>query len=321
MLFRIFVNRAGLYTLAALLLAFYAALLQASDEVGYQTVAGADGVPLNVAIAGNPNAPGVLLIHGIGQSHASFRRQLESSLSDDFYLVAFDLRGHGNSAKPWDSLAYTRSETWAEDVHAVIAATGLVKPVVVAWSYGTLVLADYLREFGVGNIGAINFVGSFGGMIPMEPPDDPELMKRFSSIRRLQLSASVADNTQAAEQSVDWLTHDAMAPDAFQLAVRVNMMLPSYVRRALVTRHFDNRDLVGALSMPTLISMGEHDPSTPRSAAEALVGQLPDGETSYYAGAGHSVFVEAPDRFNRELRRLIVQSCEIPNQCGFAERR
>ena len=67
----------------------------------YQTVLGAGDVPLNVVTAGDPAKPAILLIHGIGQSHLSFEHQLQSPLTDEFYVVSFDLRGHANSGKPW----------------------------------------------------------------------------------------------------------------------------------------------------------------------------------------------------------------------------
>jgi pimeloyl-ACP methyl ester carboxylesterase len=116
--------------------------------VSYRIVEGDGGVPLNVATAGDPAKPAILLVHGIGQSHVSFEAQLRAPLSDEFHVVSFDLRGHGNSGKPWEPEAYKDSARWAGDVRRVIEALGLERPVLLGWSYGTLVVSDYLRRYG-----------------------------------------------------------------------------------------------------------------------------------------------------------------------------
>ena len=43
---------------------------------------------------------------------------------------------------------------------AVIDQTGLEQPVLVAWSYGGYIVADYLRAYGDAHIGGINLVGA-----------------------------------------------------------------------------------------------------------------------------------------------------------------
>jgi len=62
--------------------------------------------------------------------------------------VAFDLRGHGMSEAPPEVEAYTEPRRWAGDVAAVIEQLGLVRPLIVGWSYGGFVTCDYVRAFG-----------------------------------------------------------------------------------------------------------------------------------------------------------------------------
>ena len=105
-------------------------------------------------------------IQGGGQSCSSMAcrsvgspgvRQLDSDLAKDFRLVAFDLRGHGLSDKPRES--YADSRLWADDVQAVIDGLDLDHPILCGWSYGPLVILDYIRHYGEDDIGGINFVG------------------------------------------------------------------------------------------------------------------------------------------------------------------
>jgi non-heme chloroperoxidase len=83
--------------------------------------------------------------------------QLHSDLADPFRLVAIDLRGHGLSEKPRD--AYGDPRLWADDVHAVIEGLNLDRPVLSGWSYGPLVMLDYVRHYGEDAIGGMNFIG------------------------------------------------------------------------------------------------------------------------------------------------------------------
>jgi pimeloyl-ACP methyl ester carboxylesterase len=271
----------------------------------YQTVNGAGDVPLNVVTAGNPQGPAILLIHGIGQSHYSFARQLDSDLAEDYFLVAFDLRGHGASGKPWTSDMYDKPRIWADDVAAVITATGIDRPIIVAWSYGTLVFMDYLREFGVGNIAGVVLTGALGALMPFQMPtsDDPNAAE-FARIRALQLSPDIVDNIRAGQTMIKWLTAAPIPEDDHALFEAISLMLPGYARRAMVQRRFDNQDLLERLTVPVLMSLGQEDNPAQLIDGAKMAETYSNMRLSVYESAGHSVFYEQPKRFNAELRQF-----------------
>lgn len=267
-------------------------------------------MPLNVVTAGDPASPAILLIHGFGQSHYSFIRQFDSGLTEDYFLVAFDLRGHGGSGKPWEVEAYSESEVWAGDVAAVIAATGLDRPLVVAWSYGTMVAMDYVREFGVGGMAGILMTGGQGALRPLKMPagdDDPDA-EEFAQIRELQSSPDLIDYIRAGERVIPLLTATPLPEQQLQLFRAIGMMLPPYVRRAMAHRRLDNRDMVGQLSLPVLLCLGEKDNPFQLDDARELAASHDNMSLTVYEGAGHSVFIEQPERFNAELRRFAEQT-------------
>ena len=68
-----------------------------------------------------------------------------------------DIRGHGLSDKPREG--YTDSRLWADDVNAVIQELSLDHPLLCGWSYGPLVILDYVRHYGEEAISGLNFVG------------------------------------------------------------------------------------------------------------------------------------------------------------------
>lgn len=274
-------------------------------ELRYQTVAGHEGVPLNVVSAGDPANPTLLLVHGIGQSHVSFEEQLRAPVTDEFHVVAFDLRGHGNSGKPWEAAAYTDSRAWAGDVQSIIDALALDRPVLLGWSYGTLVVADYVRHFGTEQISGIVLTGAYGGMTPPPPPPEAEMVELFERNRALQLSANPADNAMAARTTAGMLTSADMGDAWRERAAQIAMMLPAYAREHMVSRSFANIDVVPKLAVPIMLVIGGRDGSTPEDQGRAFAATLEAQGTrvvlSLYPDAGHSPFAEDPARFNEEL--------------------
>ena len=107
-----------------------------------------DGLSIAVQEWGNSNGPEILLIHGFSQSHLSWSRQLGGELAKSFRLITYDMRGHGGSDKPLDAVFYRDHKRWAAELKAVMDATAVKKPVLVGWSYGGRIIAEYLMEYG-----------------------------------------------------------------------------------------------------------------------------------------------------------------------------
>ena len=122
------------------------------------TVSGGGGLRLHVREWGKPDGPAILFIHGWSQNHLCWAKQYESTLADEFRLVAYDLRGHGMSEAPLEPEHYTDGTLWADDVAAIIDQLRLDRPVLVGWSYGAFVICDYLRAHGQDRVAAIDFV-------------------------------------------------------------------------------------------------------------------------------------------------------------------
>ena len=124
----------------------------------HHTITGGGGVRLHVVETGNSSGRPILFIHGFSQCWLAWSRQLSSDLADRYRLVAMDLRGHGLSDKPRDG--YADSRLWADDINAVIRALKLDRPVLCGWSYGPLVILDYVRHYGEEAVGGMAFVGA-----------------------------------------------------------------------------------------------------------------------------------------------------------------
>ncbi|WP_138465624.1 alpha/beta fold hydrolase [Poseidonocella sp. HB161398] len=83
----------------------------------------AEGPALRLAMAGK--GPPLLLLHGHPQTHVTWRK-IAPALARDFTVIAADLRGHGDSAKPEggpDHASYSK-RAMAADMAGLMAALG-----------------------------------------------------------------------------------------------------------------------------------------------------------------------------------------------------
>jgi len=300
------VNRKRCRRIAVLLVSLWSSTV---IGVEYRTVTGAGGVPLQVAEAGDPSSPGILLIHGATLSSSSWLQQLQSTLAEDFHLVAFDLRGHGNSGKPWDADSYRDSRIWADDVAAVIDATGLRRPVVVAWSYGGHVTMDFLRHYPADRIAGLVLVGSTGGMLPFPPPD-AETAAEFARIGPLAMSPDAGDRLEAARSFVNGMVQAPVPQSTLDREIAAVLAVTPYVRQAMQGRDLDNSDLIGQLTMPVLFLMGDAERTTTPADVEKLMQSIPDSRLSVFPETGHMPFIERQERFERELDEFLGDIAE-----------
>ncbi len=71
------------------------------------------GVELDVAMAGDPASPAIVLLHGFPESHRTWRHQIPA-LADRFFVIAPDQRGFARSSKPAGVENYTADKPVAD---------------------------------------------------------------------------------------------------------------------------------------------------------------------------------------------------------------
>src|SRR5262245_35907880 len=83
-----------------------------------------DDLEISVREWGKDDGLPIVFVHGLAQSHLSFLPQFASPLGERYRLVAHDLRGHGESAKPLDRAYYNEGRRWADELAAVLDSLG-----------------------------------------------------------------------------------------------------------------------------------------------------------------------------------------------------
>ena len=267
-----------------------------SSAIRSHQITGGAGTILHVAETGNENGRPVLFIHGLSQCALAWREQLRSTLGDDLRLVAMDLRGHGQSEKPPGG--YDDPSLWADDVHAVITRLGLERPILCGWSYGGVVIGDYIRRYGELAVGGVCLVGAVS---QLGESVVPFLGAKFIATLPGLFSNEVEASTTAIQEFIHLTTNTEPTVGDFYLTFGYISVVPPAVRQALLSRTLNDDDVFERLTAPVLIAHGLDDEIVLPTMSEHHASLIPHAKTSYYEGIGHAPFLENPGRFNSEL--------------------
>jgi non-heme chloroperoxidase len=256
-----------------------------------------DGCRIAVYEAGNPVGPELLFLHGFGFDHRVWRKQLQDpQLSTRFRMITLDLRGHGASSKPSEPQAY-EGWRWAGDLEAVLRAKQLVRPTVVAWSFGGRLLNDFLMRHHESHFSAINYVAGATLADPCFVGPSGELMAKLGS-------EEAGEALSAAATIVQRVFHCPLGCAQHTEFLQPMTVTSPRIRALMRARALEYDDMLARLRLPVLASHGEQDTFVRAELAWRLAETVNAGRASVYPDAGHAVFFDAPGRFNRELMDL-----------------
>jgi non-heme chloroperoxidase len=247
-----------------------------------------DGVRLRYADRGEGGPP-VVLVHGWKGSHRLFDR-LVVRLERAQRVVAFDLRGMGESDKPRG--AYDFDEL-ARDLGFVLRALDLEDVTLVGWSMGCTVSLRYMERGGdrVGRLVLMN-----GPLRLTKAPDFPhamtedelegylsDLSSKWPAGEREFQAATVLDPDPA---TVDWL-----------YSIAVQTPLDVALRAVRNQSKLDMREALAGVRVPVLAAYSTRDPYYPPSLADDIAERAPDGRAMIFEHSAHCIPHEETERF------------------------
>lgn len=260
-------------------------------------ITGGGGVQLHVVEAGNPRGRPIVFIHGLSQCWLQWSRQMNSSLLEDHRLVALDMRGHGLSDQPRDG--YDDSKQWADDIDAIIQALDLDHPVLSGWSYGPLVFLDYIRHYGEDQVGGLHFIGAVTKLGSEEAIS--VLTPEFLSLVPQLFSADTETSVRGLEGLLRLCFAQEPTAAELYLMLGYNFSVPPFVRQAMLSRSFDNDDLLPKIRKPVLITHGAADAIVKPAAVDQHKTAIPHAQVQLMANTGHAAFWDDAAGFNEHL--------------------
>lgn len=238
-----------------------------------------------------------MFVHGWASSGRAWDGQLNDlELAARHRLIAVDLRGHGASDVPVSG--YDRASTWADDIAAVLAYAG--RPaVLVGWSYGGLVITDYLRERGTAGVAGLVLAGALTELGRGRPGG--AIGSAWDGILRDVLSEDPDEAVPALATLAKRMTVAPRSGEDVQRHTGEMLSVPPAVRKALFRRDVGSADVLAAVDVPTLVAHGAEDTVVAPSSAEYSAGKIPGAVLRWFSSVGHLPFTERREEFNAAL--------------------
>lgn len=274
-------------------------MTSASAPQSLASAVSSDGTALAYRLLGDPAARPLVLIHGWAQSSSSWGHSVLNDLAQRFRVVAIDLRGHGHSDAP--ESGYDSPQQWADDIDAVLDSAGIGEgagAILLGWSYGGVVVSDYLAARGEGRVAGIVLCGAVSSLSRSAGGAIGPAMKEVTSGGAFDEQPSVA--LAAFTSFGQAMMRSGSGPDG-QRILGLSLSTPPAVRQALLTRRVDNDDTLRGLSIPALVIHGAHDGVVLPSAGQANAEMIPGGRYVEFADSAHAPFLEETPRFLAEL--------------------
>lgn len=258
-----------------------------------QRIALPTGVELAYVAQGPDDGVPLVLLHGLSDSWHSWEPMLPC-LPLTVRANAISLRGHGDSDKP--AIGYAPADI-AADIAAFMDALAIESAVVVGHSMGSVIaqrfaidyperVAGLVLEGAIGALAAIPDSEAFAAMIAsLTDPLDPVIVREF------QLSTIT----------------QPVAPEHVDRFVQESLKVPAHVWHSVIAALMgdDTYQRISAIRAPTVLLWGDQDGVGTRDAQEALVAGIANARLIVYAGTGHAVHWEQPERAAADISAFI----------------
>ncbi|MBC8103179.1 MAG: alpha/beta hydrolase [Cytophagales bacterium] len=251
----------------------------------------------------------VILLHGWPLSADSWDDQAMAIADAGYRAVAYDRRGFGRSDQPWGGYDY---DTLADDLAAVLEATGGSDAAIIGFSMAGGEVARYLSRYGGKGVAQAGLISS---VVPymLKTPDNPNGVD----------SAMFAQMTEGMKQDrakffsgffksfygVGLVSHpvsDEVLENSRNVAMQASLKATLACAGAFATTDF--RPDLPAFTVPTLIVHGTADQTVPIDATgrEAAKG-IPHAKVIEYDGAPHGLFATHKDQLTGDLLAFLKQ--------------
>ncbi|GAA4313561.1 alpha/beta hydrolase [Pontixanthobacter gangjinensis] len=238
----------------------------------------------------------VLLLHGLGSTRADWDFQ-KDAFSEDFRIIAPDLRGHGNSSRPSGKDAYGIPKC-AEDMKLLLESLGISSCMVVGFSMGGAVAFQMAAEYKdlVSKLVIVNTAPDFNALGEM----GEQMIKD-----RTQLLRSEGMEAMAAKVS------EGMFPEEKQKHLRKIFFerahqndLDAYYHSFITLMGWGIGEKIRNIEVPALVVASDMD-YTPVDLKKSYAEKMPDAKVVVIQNSRHGVTMDQPEQFNKAVLKFL----------------
>ena len=276
-----------------------------------------NGCRLNVEIFGPEDGPVLIAHHGGGGiGSLDEPRVTFGVLADRFRVIVFDARGCGLS----DGIPPYSHQQWAEDVDGLRQWAGAEQIVVAGGSYGGFIALEYAVAYPK-HVAAI--------ILRDTAADGSNLELAFENARqqdRVEInwdnftrywSGNIRDDADLKACWAELIPLYDYEYDAEKSTAAVEAGFYRHESHNWCFQHnwgsYDLTAALGAVTAPTLVTVGRLDWITPVSSAETIARLMPNSELVIFEKSGHSPQTEEREKFNAVVREFIDRVVPAPS--------
>jgi len=276
-------------TLLFICLAFLATTATAAVRAKSETFLTTDDVTLHYFDAGSPQSPAILLIPGWTMPAEIFEPQI-NDLSKVFHVIALDPRSQGDSQKTPEGNYPARH---ARDIDELLQHLHLSSVVLLGWSNGVPDVLTFVDQIGTAKLRGIILVDGFLDFSAPQMQKGLVGMLNAFQIDRPKFTDAFVRSMYATKQTDEYIQH---VKDA-SLKTPTNT---AAVEMFNVLSLGDVTPIFAKLDKPTLYI---YEPNL-ESQAKLIQSKLATARVELFK-AGHAMFVDDPDHFNKVVADFI----------------
>jgi len=255
----------------------------------------------------------VVLIHGYPLSGASWEKQVPVLLGAGYRVITYDRRGFGKSSQPTAGYNY---DTFAEDLHQLIAQLKLRDFTLVGFSMGGGEVARYIGKYGSKGVSKAVIISS---VVPylLKSGDNPEGLDAsvFAGIENAVAADRYAFFTGFFQNfyNTDLLLGKRVSQQAIAADWNVAATASATASVACVaTWHEDFRKDLERVDVPTLVIHGDDDHIVPLVAAGARTAKMIKGARLHVVKGGpHGVTWTHAEEVNTQLLSFLGEKVQV----------
>jgi len=255
----------------------------------------------------------LVLIHSAWATHKWWRWQVPD-LARDYQVVAYDVRGHGQST-PLHGVSSV--DGFVHDLQMFLEHLHITSPVIIGWSMGGIIAMQYCLNLP-SSAKALVLIAASGHRIPrlklrVYIAYLQSLLNLFTDLA--QPRKFDRSTRQFPRQNV-WLEHQVrkmLSPqatrDVFDWVINdiKNTPRDNYFNLMKSLWDWQAADQLRRIKIPTLILSGEHDSLVRPRFSRMLHDIIPNSKLRVIENAGHYLVLEQPELVNAEILKFLKE--------------
>lgn len=245
----------------------------------------------------------VVFIHGWPVNHKMFEYQLNFLPNYNFRCVAIDLRGFGNSDKPWHGYCYNRL---ADDIRFVIEELNLRNITLVGFSMGGAIAIRYLSRYKKSRVKKLALLSAAAPVFTKR--EDYPYGKSIEEVNKLILDTyenrpemvsefgKIFFNTEVTPNFRTWFNGLGLEGENY-----------STIKTAVSLRDEDLRNDLKNIDVPTGIFHGKKDKVCPYELALEMKKGIDNSVLYTFENSGHGIFYDELEEFNKKFTEFLLQ--------------